>query len=527
MCPHLHPWTKRKHRLRESLIIVFLSLPVAEGGARLASSSPKAPREEVKRTRKVDDRSSSSHAAATGAEEAEAEASKWPRQVSAIPYLSIKVGGMFALFEDNWKTITSDAWVLQTIKGFQIEFYGSPHQEVRPRPLFFPSDQAALVDKEVSNLLRKGAIVPTTLHPHGFVSNLFVVDKTDGGQRPVINLKDFNQWLVYRHFKMEGIHLLRDLLQPNIWMVRLDLQDAYLSVPVFPPHRRFLLFIWKGKVFEFATLPFGLSSAPWCFTKVLKPVVETLRAKGLRLIVYLDDILLLEQCPLHLSQRLREAIDLLSHLGFVINERKSLLSPTRQITFLGFTIDSVGRTLSLPPKKILKIRREIKRTLARSSISLRQVARVVGLLSSSIQAIFPGPLHYRALQRLKATHLRRGLQYSDQVSLTQEVRRELSWWLDHMEAWNGRAIFGCDPDLVIESDASKSGWGARCWDSSSGGKWSADEGQLHINCLELMAGSFAIKCWTKEKVSCNVLLKMDNVSAVRYNNHLGGTNPRL
>lgn len=67
-----------------------------------------------------------------------------------------------------------------------------------------------------------------------------------------------------------------------------------------------------------------------------------------------------------------------------------------------------------------------------------------------------------------------------------------------MHAWNGRAIFGSHPDLVIESDASGLGWGARCGEVSTGGKWSSAEQTLHINCLELMAGSFAVKCWTRE-----------------------------
>lgn len=84
---------------------------------------------------------------------------------------------------------------------------------------------------------------------------------------------------------------------------------------------------------------------------------------------------------------------------------------------------------------------------------------MVGLLSASIQAIFPGSLHFRALQRLKAFHLRRGLSYAQTVPLMDEVRDELQWWLTHMEAWNGRAIFGSRPDIVIESDASGSGWG--------------------------------------------------------------------
>lgn len=41
-------------------------------------------------------------------------------------------------------------------------------------------------------------------------------------------------------------------------------------------------------------------------------------------------------------------------------------------------------------------------------------------------------------------------------------------------------------------------------------------------CFEFIAGSFTLKCWTKDKVQRSVLLKMDNVAAFRYVNHLGG-----
>ncbi|XP_078539321.1 uncharacterized protein LOC144824100 [Lissotriton helveticus] len=190
---------------------------------------------------------------------------------------------------------------------------------------------------------------------------------------------------------MEGIHLLRDLLQEGDWMVRLDLKDAYLTIPIFAPHRRFLQFQWGQQVYEFASLPFGLSSAPWCFTKVLKPVVERLRTEGIRLIIYLDDMLLLNQCPQKLLVHLQRAVNLLESLGFIVNQAKSDLLPSRKMQFLGFLIDSVEATVSLPSRKLSKIRHELRLTLAHPTILLRHLARVVGLLSSSIQAIFPGP----------------------------------------------------------------------------------------------------------------------------------------
>ncbi|XP_063291664.1 izumo sperm-egg fusion protein 1 [Pelobates fuscus] len=52
--------------------------------------------------------------------------------------------------------------------------------------------------------------------------------------------------MVYNHFKMEGIYLLRDLLRLGVWFTRLDLKGAYLSVPVDEDCRRFLRFRWKG-----------------------------------------------------------------------------------------------------------------------------------------------------------------------------------------------------------------------------------------------------------------------------------------
>ena len=103
------------------------------------------------------------------------------------------------------------------------------------------------------------------------------------------------------------------------------------------------------------------------------------------------------------------AINLLQELGFIINQSKTILSPTQTIEFLGFKINSVACQLRLPNGKMRAIKKELQATLAREMISLRSLARIVRLLASSIQSIFPGPFNYRALQRLKIRHLRTGL----------------------------------------------------------------------------------------------------------------------
>ncbi|KAJ1172815.1 hypothetical protein NDU88_004657 [Pleurodeles waltl] len=255
--------------------------------------------------------------------------------------------------------------------------------------------------------------------------------------------------------------------------------------------------------------------------------MQWFREKGVHLIIYLDDILIMAQeerlARLHLSWTMQ----LLQDLSFIINVEKSQLQPVQNIEFLGFRIDSIATLLKLPLTKRLAIKKELRKALSAHSISLRVLARLVGLLASSIRAIFPGPLHYRALQRLKILHLQKGLTYSELIVLSHEARTELQWWLNHMDAWNGRAIFTSVPEVVIESDASRWGCGARCGQRETGGRWSLEELQLHINCLELLAGSFAVKTLSPSKSKCCILLKMDNIPAVRYISKLGETRSRM
>ena len=117
--------------------------------------------------------------------------------------------------------------------------------------------------------------------------------------------------------------------------------------------------------------------------------------------------------------------------------------------------------------------------------------------------------------------------YDAMISLDQAAREEVIWWRDHLQAWNGKALFQKPVDLLIETDASRKGWGAYCQGISTGGPWCFEEKRLHINCLELLAGSFAIQTFTKDKVCAHVKLLMDNTAAVAYINKMGGTHSQV
>ena len=59
-----------------------------------------------------------------------------------------------------------------------------------------------------------------------------LVEKKDGGNCPVINLKDHNSCITNIHFKIERLHSLKFLLQEDCIFYKINLNDAYFSIPL-------------------------------------------------------------------------------------------------------------------------------------------------------------------------------------------------------------------------------------------------------------------------------------------------------
>ena len=162
-------------------------------------------------------------------------------------------------------------------------------------------------------------------------------------------------YMPYFYFKMEGLQSKKPMLQKEDHICKLDLKDVYFSVPVDKDSRQFACFRWSRNSYKFLCLCFSLGPAPRIFTKLLKVSMTILRTINIRIIIYLDDMLLIVHS---LEQILmsRDTINFfLQHLGFVINWENSELTPVQEIEFLSLTINSVSLELSLNKTKIQKV----------------------------------------------------------------------------------------------------------------------------------------------------------------------------
>ncbi len=105
--------------------------------------------------------------------------------------------------------------------------------------------------------------------------------------------------------------------------------------------------------------------------------------------------------------------------------------------------------------------------------------------------------------------------------------KDLQWWVSSLTTFNKKGILPLRTDMIIESDASTKGWGAFCQGRSAGGPWRWAELKYHINILlELKAAFLALQTFLHNQKSTQVLLLIDNKTAIAYINRKGGTHSK-
>lgn len=432
--------------------------------------------------------------------------------------------GRVKLFVDAWKRLTSDPFILAIVQGVAIEF-DCPYEclpTLSKRQAALNDAESGIIDAEVHKLLLKGVISRCT-HEHGeVISPVFTRPKKDGTFRMILNLKKMNEEVSYYHFKMDTLVTALELISKGCFMASIDLKDAYYSVPILETHKKFLRFEWQNTLYQFNAMPNGLALAPRTFTKLLKPVFASLRAKGHVSTAFLDDSLLLGSTETECMTNVRDTLILLQELGFVVHPEKSVLIPSQQIQYLGVIIDSSSMKVTLTADRKNSVYTACTDLLRHCRhCTIREVARVVGLLVASFPAVKYGPLHYRILEDEKKCALKKAKgNFDSYMQLSPFSQKELQWWIEHIHSTENDVCVS-EPDCMMTSDASLIGWGCEFDGTRSGGLWLPSEKELHINLLEIKAAYFALQSFQDKLKGCHVRLMVDNTTAVACINSMG------
>ena len=207
----------------------------------------------------------------------------------------VEVGARLGYFWQEWRNEGADYWVVQQLRrGLSWTFLSPPSLSPTPIPFHVNNPvKLTLIQEHIDKLLLKQAIEPVNPpYGMGFYSLIFLTPKKNGELRPIIDLSALNRSIDCPTFLMESAQSVRDLLSAGQWVASIDLKDAYLHVPIRRSFRKYLRFALEGKVWQFRCLPFGLSIAPWAFTKIMAAVGSMLRLKGVQIHMYLDDWLI-------------------------------------------------------------------------------------------------------------------------------------------------------------------------------------------------------------------------------------------
>lgn len=416
--------------------------------------------------------------------------------------------------------MTNDPTVLTWIQGYKIPFTSKPIQTDFPKNKQSKSD-ICIFQKEIDKLLCQGAISKCTRVDGDFLSSIFLVPKANGENRFILNLKKLNKFINPPHFKMEDLRTAVKLVSLNSYLASVDLKDAYFLVPIHPHYKKYLRFLFLDVCYEFNCLPFGLNTAPLVFTKIMKPVVEHLRLHGWLSTIYLDDILIIGKSYSECLNNVKATITLLERLGFIINYKKSSLEPKTNCKFLGFIIDTQNYCVRLPHEKCDRINLEIDKFKTLQQCRIREFAKFIGLLISVCPAIEYSWTHTKIFEREKFLNLENNHNYDGIITLRHDlIDKDLQWWSNRIYH-STCPIRDTSYDIVIFSDASKTGWGA-CWSGNRvNGYWTSEEKVLHINILELLAAFFALRIAAKNINNTQILFRIDNTTAIACINRMG------
>jgi hypothetical protein len=366
-----------------------------------------------------------------------------------------------------WRSMgTSNTVVQWILDGVPIRWNGSPPERRCMRNSRSAFAHRSFVDGAVTELLSANAI-RQVFHTPAVVSPLGVVPKIGTKKlRLIVNLRYVNKAMVIPRFRMESLSDLSDLMELGDFMISFDLKSYFGHVPLAESAQQWVAFEWpddtgRPRYFEFLRLPFGLATAPWAFTKLMRQLVNHWRRSGVRVLPYLDDFLFMSSSyasALDLSARVQSDF---RNCGLLVNMEKSVSKPVNRLKHLGMMVDTSSGVFEVPVERWDKLMSCVSRLqrAKRGRVGVRDVAACVGqILSMKVSLGMVVHLFTRFLYQV----IDMAPTWSSYVTLSSSALEELSFWAGLSRTSFTGPIWPPLRSAVVQlaTDASNIAWGS-------------------------------------------------------------------
>ena len=297
------------------------------------------------------------------------------------------------------------------------------------------------------------------------------------------------------------------LLGQGALMYKVDLHRYFRQLNLDPGDYSLVGYMVNGELYFDTTVPMGVRSGPYIAQRVSTAIAWIVQQLEYFLLNYVDDFV-----GAALAQRAREAFQfftkLLRDLKIQTSPEK-VMPPTTRLEFLGTTFDSITMTMEVPPAKLAEIKLELQRWSSLSKASRRDIESLIGKLQFAARCIRPGRIFIaRMINWLKATS-RQGT-----YPITSELRKDITWWKDFMEQYNGVSIMWLqatprDTELMA-TDANLTGYGGISGQEYFKGTFPTHLKGKNIAILELWAVLIGLKVWSTRFTGKYFWIHVDN-----------------
>ena len=201
------------------------------------------------------------------------------------------VGKLKGCYE-HWVDAGANEYILDVVsQGYKLPFRNIPNSVILKNNMSARNDPE-FVSGEIERLLKMECITEVKEVPY-IVNPLTVAYGRSGKPRLVLDCRHINLELFKYKCCFEDQSVAKQLFSKGDFLFEFDIRGAYHHIMIYPAHRTFLGFSWQyenlTRYFVFNVLAFGISTAGFIFTKLLRVAVKKWRSRGYKIVLFLDD----------------------------------------------------------------------------------------------------------------------------------------------------------------------------------------------------------------------------------------------